>query len=447
MLGNSSKFFADSILKLRMRPRHPPHWDALTSFRIYFHIMPSKKAMAALAALLCLGLSAKADILITEVMTNNVTTLLAADGSSPDWLELHNTGPDTVNLDGHFLTDNPEDLSKWALPNVDLAAGAYLTIFASGDDLQDPTGELHTNFRLKNGGEYLALVAPDRTSILDEFSPEIPQLDEGQSFGVQQVGDDWVTHFFASPTPGVANANGSVAEEVVFSVTGKAFTGLMQVELMSRSGAPIRYTTDGSAPGNSASTYGGPINLSQTTVLSAAVAGGPVRQEVFFSVASDLANFTSNLPIVIVDAPSTPARPSGGFGGGGAINFTDMLIGVIEPNEAGENTRISNDFSITSRGHIRVRGSSTSRFPKPSYRIEFQDENGDDRVVKPLGMPAESDWILSGRYEEDRALVRNEFVLESERKSPDSAHRRPFVKIHSFKGGRKRTSQRRCEST
>ncbi|MGY8688291.1 MAG: lamin tail domain-containing protein, partial [Verrucomicrobiales bacterium] len=69
-----------------------------------------------------------ADILISEVMTDNEDTLLAADGSSPDWLELHNDGAESVNLAGFFLTDDPEDLNKWELPSLDLAAGGFVVI-------------------------------------------------------------------------------------------------------------------------------------------------------------------------------------------------------------------------------------------------------------------------------------------------------------------------------
>ncbi len=96
--------------------------------------------------------SLSADVLISEVMTSNMDTLQAADGSSPDWFELHNDGAESVNLAGYFLTDDPDDLSKWEVPAADLAANGYLVIFASGDDLRDPAGELATNFKLKKWG-------------------------------------------------------------------------------------------------------------------------------------------------------------------------------------------------------------------------------------------------------------------------------------------------------
>ncbi|MFT4638116.1 MAG: hypothetical protein ACI8T1_001434 [Verrucomicrobiales bacterium] len=362
-----------------------------------------------------------ADILISEVMTDNEDTLLAADGSSPDWLELHNDGAESVNLAGFFLTDDPEDLNKWELPSLDLAAGGFVVILASGDDLRDPAGELHTSFKMKNGGEFLALVEPDKTTIADAYEPEIPQLDPGQSYGVQNVEGNWVTHFFATPSPGAANSGGTVAEEVMFSVSGKAFNGSLQVELSSRSGTPILYSTDGDAPsGANSKIYSTAINLTETTALTAQVTSGPIHQDVYFSIAADLEGFDSNLPIVIVDASSNPSTRS----------FSEMLIGVIEPAEDGGRTSISETFSITSRGHMRIRGSSTSRFPKPSYRIEFHDESGDDRVVKPLGLPAESDWVLSGRYEEDRALVRNEFVYELSNQIGRYAPRTRFCEVY-----------------
>ena len=45
------------------------------------------------------------NVLISEFMAVNDGTLLDEDGDSEDWVELHNAGPNTVNLDGWFLTD------------------------------------------------------------------------------------------------------------------------------------------------------------------------------------------------------------------------------------------------------------------------------------------------------------------------------------------------------
>ena len=83
---------------------------------------------------------------------------------------------------------------------------------------------------------------------------------------------------------------------------------------------------------------------------------------------------------------------------------------------------------------IRTRGSSTQGFPKKSYRLEFQDEKGEDKVKKPLGMPSESDWILSARYEEDRALVRNEFTYQLSRDIGRYAARTRYCEVYVNRG-------------
>ena len=47
-----------------------------------------------------------------------------------------------------------------------------------------PGAELHTNFSLQASGEYLALVAPDKVTILQEFAPEFSRHEADESFGV-----------------------------------------------------------------------------------------------------------------------------------------------------------------------------------------------------------------------------------------------------------------------
>ncbi|MDP6380305.1 MAG: lamin tail domain-containing protein, partial [Phycisphaerae bacterium] len=94
--------------------------------------------------------------LITEFMAINDTTLADENTDYSDWLEVHNAGDVSMNLDGWYLTDDAGDLTKWQFPSRTLNAGDYLVIFASD---KDRTGaELHTNFKLSGGGEYLALV-------------------------------------------------------------------------------------------------------------------------------------------------------------------------------------------------------------------------------------------------------------------------------------------------
>ena len=123
---------------------------------------------------------------ITEIVPDNARTLADEDGDFPDWLEIYNPGPGAVNLQGWFLTDNPALLTNWAFPSVNLPAGGFLVVFASGKNRTNDPAHLHTSFQLEASGEYLALVQPDGVSIASAFSPKFPSVKEDVAFGIAQ---------------------------------------------------------------------------------------------------------------------------------------------------------------------------------------------------------------------------------------------------------------------
>ena len=139
---------------------------------------------------------------ISEFMASNAHTLADGDGDFSDWIEIHNPDPAPVNLGGYHLTDDPGNLAKWAFPaDTVLGAGQYLIVFASGKQ-PPPAGELHANFKLDAAGEYLALVAPDGQTILQQFAPAFPPQYPDWSFGsgARVMETTWV------PTGAVARA-------------------------------------------------------------------------------------------------------------------------------------------------------------------------------------------------------------------------------------------------
>lgn len=121
---------------------------------------------------------------ITEFVASNDNSLDDYDGDSSDWLEIYNSGLDLVDLSGLHLTDNASNLSKWTFPaGVELAPGGYLIVFASSKNTVKPNGELHTNFALGAGGEYLGLIAADGATVIDAYSPGFPAQTEDISYG------------------------------------------------------------------------------------------------------------------------------------------------------------------------------------------------------------------------------------------------------------------------
>lgn len=66
------------------------------------------------------------------VASNSVYT--DEDGDSPDWLELRNTGPAGISLNGWQLTDDLTAESYWTFPDVVIGPDEHLRIWASGKD-------------------------------------------------------------------------------------------------------------------------------------------------------------------------------------------------------------------------------------------------------------------------------------------------------------------------
>lgn len=121
---------------------------------------------------------------LSEFLADNSTSIVDEDGDHSDWIEIRNPTTSSVSLNGWYLTDNRGNLSKWQFPNVSIPANGFLTVFASNKNRTNPSGTLHTNFKLDAGGEYLALVKPDRT-VASEFTPNFPAQLQDVSYGIQ----------------------------------------------------------------------------------------------------------------------------------------------------------------------------------------------------------------------------------------------------------------------
>jgi len=129
-------------------------------------------------------------LIINEIMASNLDSLLDEDRDSSDWIEIHMLDSSleaTVDLGGWFLTGDPELVNLWQFPDgVTMSRGDFLVVFASNKDRRVAGEELHTNFRLDSSGEYLALVAPDGETVVDEFSPAYPEQLTDVSYGRTQ---------------------------------------------------------------------------------------------------------------------------------------------------------------------------------------------------------------------------------------------------------------------
>jgi len=192
-----------------------------------------------------------ADVVISEFLASNQSSLVDGFGESSDWIELHNRGDEIANLSGFHLTDDAANLSKWTFPsNVTLGVDEYMILFASGRDLSipDSNGHFHADFKLSADGEYVALT--DNTSprpvVLSEYGQEgvdyVPQR-SNISYGGNG--------YMLTPTPAAPNSGGvqGFVEEAIFSAERGYYASPFAVDVASPTvGATLVYTTDGSVP-------------------------------------------------------------------------------------------------------------------------------------------------------------------------------------------------------
>ena len=195
----------------------------------------------------------------------------------------------------------------------------------------------------------------------------------------------------------------------VFSVPGGTFASGFTLTL---DGVPpiaeIRFTVDGSVPTTSSSLYNGALYVSRTLALSARIFmpeadPGPVATAVYVRVDADLADFDSNLPLVVVD--SLGYDFSGDNDVTGNYPYEEVYSVFVDTADSGR-ASILGASDWAGRAGMHVRGASSATYAKKQYKFETWDENHDDRNVSLLGMPSESDWILYAPYF-DKTLMRN----------------------------------------
>ena len=138
-------------------------------------------------------------VIVTELMSTNSATLADENGQYYDYIELYNRSGEAVNLSGWYLSDDSARARKWRFPDVTLAPGEYLVVFASGLDRKDDPAHLHTSFSLSSEGEEVVLSDVNGRE-MDSVQFDLLQRDVAWSRA-----DDGSWSSVKQPSPGRAN--------------------------------------------------------------------------------------------------------------------------------------------------------------------------------------------------------------------------------------------------
>lgn len=155
---------------------------------------------------------------LNEVQADNLTGLTNSAGQRTAWLELFNSGPNTIALTNLYLSTNYSDLTAWAFPsNAVIAPGDFKLIFCDGQTNLSIPEELHTRFSLPSGAGSLALsrVSGTLTQVLDflDYTNLIPN----RSYGSSPDAQVFDRRQFYYVTPGGTNNGASPPLTVVIN--------------------------------------------------------------------------------------------------------------------------------------------------------------------------------------------------------------------------------------
>ncbi|MEO0515626.1 MAG: CotH kinase family protein [Planctomycetota bacterium] len=143
-------------------------------------------------------------IYINEVISTNNTIIADEAGQFEDFIELYNAGPETVDLSGMWLSDDPGTPREWRIPDgTTIPAGGYIIIWADNDPADGP---LHATFGLSSGGETVALFHNDDNNVVLIDTLTFPALNADESWGRFPDGAD-NTQAFCAVTPAAPNDN------------------------------------------------------------------------------------------------------------------------------------------------------------------------------------------------------------------------------------------------
>lgn len=352
---------------------------------------------------------------INEVMAS--TSAANVNGASYDWVELRNSGAETLDLSGWGLSDDPSKPRKWQFPQgTTIPSGSLLCVYFSGLDGKF-NSYLHTNFSLSSSEGETVVVSDPEGNIIDRM----PLGRQYSDISYGRMGERDGFYYLSSATPGNTNVTTGYETrmtEPVFSIAGGQYTSSdrLSLTLTAQAGATIYYTLDCSTPdpnnlngstytvdpefsayiSNNTITrvYNGPIDINETTVVRAvSVMDGqmssPVATQTYFvdvshtmqiiSLVMDPTDLWDYNKGFYVKGPNAWAEhPYGSLNKGANFWTTAEKTGYLELFGLDGSTILSQGCGV------RLHGQFSRSEKQKSFKIIARSKYGKNRFEAPL---------------------------------------------------------------
>ncbi len=129
------------------------------------------------------------DLRFSEILVMNDSLNVDDFGENSSWIEIFNTGYNTVEIGGCYLTDDMQNPTKYWIPTGDpvtkIPARCYVLFWA---DNKPTRGIKHINFELRNA-DTIALFDANGRTLIDKIAIQKPQK-SNISYGLMEVTDE-----------------------------------------------------------------------------------------------------------------------------------------------------------------------------------------------------------------------------------------------------------------
>lgn len=209
-------------------------------------------------------------LVISEVMSDNVSALPDENGNFPDWVEIWNSSDRAINLDGLALS-NRSDKAKFLFPATVLPPDGRLVVFCDSVNENTPGRPFHAKFKLSsikcavflfdtsgvalsgvnvptlNANENYYLSPDDNQYHIGEnlFSPGYPNGKEGHEQYMNnyrvKTGDLVLNEIMAAPRSGLRDEDDELSDWIELKNNGSEPIDLSHFALSDNEQRPIKW--------------------------------------------------------------------------------------------------------------------------------------------------------------------------------------------------------------
>lgn len=158
------------------------------------------------------------DLWLNEAQAQNLTGIVDNQGEREPWVEIYNSGTNTISLAGYYLANSYSNLAQWPFPpGASIGPNQFKVIYADGEPGETTASEWHATFRLNASAGSVALgwTPSGRVQVLDYLN--YTNLPANWSYGPYRDGQPFHRENFFHATPGGTNDNTAPPLQVVIN--------------------------------------------------------------------------------------------------------------------------------------------------------------------------------------------------------------------------------------